>query len=421
VIFVGVGPASELDAERARRIAAICGYAARKARAAAVAVIVRAGLSAAVIADGLSAAEFDGASYRTGDAATGAFPARCEIVAPGGDAKVLAGEVHRGRAIGEASNFARSLSNEPGNVLTPREFAVRVSAAATDAGLSVDVLDETRMQELGMGLLLGVARGSAEPPRLMVLRHEPAHAPASPVLAFIGKGVTFDSGGISIKPADGMERMKDDMAGGAAVVAALCALGKMHAPFRIIGIIPATENMPGGRAIKPGDVIAGASGKTVEIINTDAEGRLILADALWYAQKLGATHLVDIATLTGACVVALGKSVSGLFGRPSEWVETIRAAAEAAGDRVWPMPIYEEASEQLRSDIADVINAAGRAGGAITAAAFLREFAGTLPWAHLDIAGTAWAETKKAYQPKGASGAAVRTLIELGMTGGAPR
>jgi leucyl aminopeptidase len=198
----------------------------------------------------------------------------------------------------------------------------------------------------------------------------------------------------------------------------MLALARLNAPCRVIGVIPTTENMPGGRATRPGDVIVGASGKSVEVINTDAEGRLILGDALWYAQRLGATHLVDIATLTGACMVALGRHVSGLFGQPESWVGTVKQAAARGGDRVWHMPIYEEAREQIRSDIADILNSAGRPGGAVTAAAFLREFVGDLPWAHLDVAGTAWAETKENYQPKGATGVAVRLLIELGLTGG---
>jgi leucyl aminopeptidase len=335
------------------------------------------------------------------------------VIAPGADEETLAAAVLRGRIQGEAVNFARGLSNEPGNVLTPAEFASRVSRAVAGTGLAIDVLDEEQLHQLGLRLLLAVARGSAEPPRLMVLRHEPSSAPASPVLALVGKGVTFDSGGISIKPADGMERMKGDMAGGAAVAAAMRAIALLGGGRRVVGIIPATENMPGGRATRPGDVIAGASGTTVEIINTDAEGRLILADALWYAGQLGATHLVDVATLTGACVVALGRWVSGLFGAPGAWVETVRRAADRAGDRVWPMPIYEEAREELRSEIADLVNSAGRQGGAITGAAFLREFAAGRPWAHLDIAGTAWVEERKPYQPKGATGAAVRLLTEL--------
>jgi leucyl aminopeptidase len=255
---------------------------------------------------------------------------------------------------------------------------------------------------------------------VIVLRHEPPDAPAAPVLGFVGKGVTFDTGGISIKPADGMDRMKDDMAGGAAVVAAMIALARLAVPCRVIGVIPTTENMPGGRAMRPGDVLRGAGGKTVEVLNTDAEGRLILGDALWYALELGATHLVDVATLTGACMVALGRHVSGLFGQPDPWVDTVRRAATAAGDRVWHMPIYEEARDQLRSEIADMVNSAGRPGGAVTAAAFLREFVGSRPWAHLDIAGVAWAESKEPYQPKGATGVAVRLLTELARTAARP-
>ena len=230
-----------------------------------------------------------------------------------------------------------------------------------------------------MGLLLGVARGSAEPPRMIVLRTIRRARRRRPVLGLVGKGITFDTGGISIKPADGMERMKDDMAGGAAVIGAMRAIALLEAPISVVGIVPATENMPGGRAIKPGDVLTGASGKTVEVINTDAEGRLILGDGLWYAQQLGATHLVDVATLTGACVVALGKAASGLFGQPDAWVDAVRGRRDRAGDRCWPMPLYEEYAEQLRSEIADMINTGGRAGGACTAAMFLKEFAGGLP------------------------------------------
>ena len=341
------------------------------------------------------------------------------VLEPGApqDARKTASEAaDRGRVFGESCNVARWLANEPGNTLTPRVFADRAAAIAAEAKLGVDVLDETRIAELGMGLLLGVARGSSEPPRLIVLHHDPAGAPGTPVLGLVGKGITFDSGGISIKPADGMERMKDDMAGGAAVLGAMRAMALLGAPIRVVGVIPTTENMPGGRAVKPGDILRGASGKTVEVINTDAEGRLVLGDGLWYAQRLGATHLVDIATLTGACVVALGKITSGLFGTPHRWVEVVREAADRAGDRVWPMPLFDEYREQLRSDIADFTNTGGRPAGAITAALFLKEFAGNVPWAHLDIAGTAWAEEAKPFLPRGASGVAVRTLAELAWT-----
>jgi leucyl aminopeptidase len=423
IVLVGAGRREDCDVERLRRLGAACGYTAQLRSVQSVAWLVRPGMdplmAAQAAADGLSTAEFDGATYRKQTDAPTRFPAVCAIVAPGADPKSLAAAVARGRTIGGCANAARSLANEPGNVLTPRVFADRIRGLATSAGLSVDVLDEKKMRALGMGLLLGVAQGSAEPPRLIVIRHNPPRAPKAPVLGFIGKGVTFDSGGISIKPADGMERMKSDMSGGAAVTAAMRGLALLKSPFKAIAVIPAVENMPGGRAIRPGDVLTGASGKTVEIINTDAEGRLILGDALWYAQRLGATHLVDVATLTGACMIALGRSVSGLFGAPESWTETVRAAGRRTGDRVWPLPIDGDYPELLKSDIAEIVNSTGRAAGAITAACFLQHFVQDRPWAHLDIAGTAWAEERKAYMQKGATGVAVRLLIELGMTGGA--
>jgi leucyl aminopeptidase len=420
--LVGMGRRQDADVERLRRVAAACSYTARLRSVASTGFVVRTGLdplvTAQAAADGLSAAEFDAGTYKRRDEVEGSYPRRFVIVSPGADRGRLAEAVARGRTIGQCVNVARNLANEPGNVLTPREFASRVAALATSAGLAIDILDEKQMLSLNMGLLLGVAQGSSEPPRFVVLRHDPPGAPASPVLGFIGKGITFDSGGISIKPADGMDRMKDDMSGGAAVAAALRALALLKGPYRAMGLIPMTENMPSGSAIRPGDVLTSASGKTVEIINTDAEGRLILADALWYAQQLGATHLVDVATLTGACMVALGRTASGLFGAPDSWIETVEAAADRAGDRVWALPLFDEYREQLKSEIADIINSGGRAAGAITAAWFLKEFIEDRPWAHLDIAGTAWAEERKAYQPKGATGVAVRTLIELGLTGG---
>jgi leucyl aminopeptidase len=236
------------------------------------------------------------------------------------------------------------------------------------------------------------------------------------VLGLVGKGVTFDTGGISIKPAEGMERMKDDMAGGAAVIAAMRAIALLKPPIRVIGVVPMVENMPSGTAIKPGDVLTSASGKTVEVTNTDAEGRLILGDALWYAREQGATHLVDVATLTGAIMVALGKTTSGLFATPDWWRDVVHSTADRAGDRSWPMPIFDDYLEQLKSEIADMNNVGGRPGGAITAAMFLKEFSGGQPWAHLDIAATAWAEEAKPFQPKGATGIAVRTLAELPFT-----
>jgi leucyl aminopeptidase len=248
---------------------------------------------------------------------------------------------------------------------------------------------------------------------MIVLTHAPAGLSDGPVLALVGKGITFDTGGISIKPADGMERMKADMAGGAAVVSAMCAISRLGVRTRVIGVVPCTENMPGGRAMKPGDILTAASGKTVEVINTDAEGRLVLGDALWYAQTLGATHVVDVATLTGACAVALGKYASALFADPDDWGATVRRAGELAGDRLWPMPLFDDYLDQLRSEVADLLNTGGRLGGAVTAALFLKQFASEVPWAHLDIAGTSWIDEPKPWQAKGATGVATRTLVEL--------
>jgi leucyl aminopeptidase len=418
VALIGAGKAEEFDPERLRRAASTAALAARQRQVRRLAFAHRGEIDAAAgvqaIAEGVLLANFRADRYKSADRGPGLLE-ELTVVAPGGNAS-LARAVERGRILGECCNLSRDLCNEPSNVLTPSVFADRAAALAREAGLGVDILDEKDIARLSMGLLLGVARGSAEPPRVITLRHEPPGAPSTPVLGLVGKGVTFDTGGISIKPADGMERMKDDMAGGAAVVCAMRALALLGAPIKVVGVVPATENMPGGRAIKPGDVLTGASGKTVEVINTDAEGRLILGDGLWYAQRLGATHLVDVATLTGACVVALGKAASGLFGQPDAWVDVVRTTALRAGDRCWPMPLYEDYAEQLRSEVADMMNSGGRPAGSCTAAMFLKEFAGGLPWAHLDIAGTAWADEAKPWQIKGATGVAVRTLAELAFT-----
>jgi leucyl aminopeptidase len=432
VLFIGAGRVSEFDAGLVRKLATTAALSARQRRAERLGFLLRPGMESAAgdidvggyaqaVAEGLTLAEFNGGSYKTAEPAPGPAP-QFTIVLPDlpdtspESAPRIDSLIARGRLLGECSNLSRTLCNEPGNALTPREFALRAAAIAAEGGVAAEILDEQQIKELGMGLLLGVARGSNEPPRLMVFRHDPPDAPKWPVLGLVGKGITFDTGGISIKPADGMERMKDDMAGGAAVACAMRAIGMLRAPIRVVGVVPATENMPGGRAIKPGDILRSAEGKTVEVINTDAEGRLILGDGLWYARRLGATHLVDVATLTGAIVVALGKITSGLFGTPEGWVEHVRKVANRAGDRVWPMPLYEDYKEQLKSEIADFTNTGGRPAGSITAALFLKEFSGGLPWVHIDIAGTAWAEEAKPYQPKGATGVAVRTLAELAFT-----
>jgi leucyl aminopeptidase len=421
VALIGAGKAADFSLERARRVATAAGLAAKQRRVARIAFVHRGALQPPdvvaylqAITEGLLLATFSGDVYKSHDRG-GPPPEQMLVVAPPGSGPIAALEaaVERGRVLGESSNLARDLCNEPSNVLTPSVFAERASQIARAVGLSVEVLDEEEIARLRMGLLLGVSRGSAEPPRVIVMKHEPPNAPAAPVLGLVGKGITFDTGGISIKPADGMDRMKDDMAGGAAVVCAMRAIALLNAPIRVVGVVPAAENMPGGRAIKPGDVLTGAGGTTVEVLNTDAEGRLILGDGLWYARRLGATHLVDVATLTGACVVALGKAASGLFGQPEAWVDAVRRVSGRAGDRAWPMPLYDEYAEQMRSEIADLVNSGGRAAGACTAAIFLKEFANGLPWAHLDIAGTAWVDEPKPWQPKGPTGVAVRTLAEL--------
>jgi leucyl aminopeptidase len=291
---------------------------------------------------------------------------------------------------------------------------------AEAAGLSCEILDEHAIAALKMGLLLGVSQGSSEPPRLIVLRYEPkTNVAPKVVLGLIGKGITFDTGGISIKPADKMDRMKDDMSGGAAVLAGMAAIARLGAPVRCIGVIAASENMPGGKALKPGDVITSAEGKTVEVINTDCEGRLVLGDALWYARQNGATHLVDLATLTGGCVVALGLTTAGVFGTPEPWRDQVLRATGRAGDRSWPMPDFADFMDQLKSDIADFSNQGTRWGSASVGAVFVKEFAGGLPWVHLDIAGPAWCEEAKPYQAKGATGFGVRTVAELALAAGA--
>ena len=417
VALVGVGPEGKNTVDNYRKAASIAVRSACQQRMQSVAFVLRGNVpldsAAQAVSEGLVLGGFSDRRFKTKDEETLTPVKAFQIVLTEGSTSELTRSVDIGWTVAEATNRARELANTPGNILTPRIFAEQASSLVIDSGIAVELLDEAAIESQGMGLLLGVARGSVEPPRLIVMRHEPENATEGPVLGLIGKGVTFDSGGISLKPANGMERMKEDMAGGAAVVCAMRAIGALGLPRRVIGIVPATENMPGGRAIKPGDVLTSANGKTIEVVNTDAEGRLILGDALWYAQKQGVTHLVDVATLTGACVIALGNVASGLFGSPSSWIETVSQAANRAGERVWPMPIYEEYHEQLRSEIADLSNIGGREAGACTAAAFLSSFVKGIPWAHFDIAGTAWFDNKQSEQDKGSTGVMVRTLTEL--------
>jgi leucyl aminopeptidase len=323
--------------------------------------------------------------------------------------------VRRGVCFAECGNLARALTNEPANRLPPATLAERAEDIGNVPGLRVRSLDEDDLEALGMRLVLGVAAGSPQPARLIVLEYAPPDVPRDRVLGLVGKGVTFDAGGLSSKGSD-MENMKEDMAGGAAVICAMRAIAQQHAPVHAIGVVPAAENMPGPAGLKPGDVLRAASGTTVEILNTDAEGRLLLADGLWYARSRGATHLVDVATLTNACVHALGEFTTGLFATPASWLETVYRCARSAGDRCWPLPLFDEYQQQLRSDIADLTNSGGPAAGAVTAALFLRSFTGGLPWAHLDIAGTAWSYEARPGQPKGPTGVGVRTLATLALS-----
>ena len=327
----------------------------------------------------------------------------------------LSEAIHRSRILAESQNFARDLINEPSNRMTPAILAERARQMAAETGIECEVLGREKIEELKMGAFAAVARGSAEPPALIVLRYTPAGAPQRPLLGLVGKGITFDTGGISIKPSEGMEKMKYDMAGGATMIAVLRAIALLRPPLKVMAVIPATENMPGGRAQKPGDIQVAMSGKTIEVVNTDAEGRLVLADALHYATTLGCTHLVDAATLTGAIAVALGGVNLGAFSNDQAFLEQFLAAARDCGEKAWPMPLDDDYGELIRGHMADIQNVGGRHGGAVTAAMFLKEFAGDTPWIHLDIAGTAWVEEAKAYMAKGASGVAVRSLVTLAL------
>jgi leucyl aminopeptidase len=315
--------------------------------------------------------------------------------------------------VGESQNFTRDLVNEPSNRMTPTILAERAKKMSAEVGLKCEVYGADKIKEMKMGAFWSVAQGSDEPPALIVMTYEPAGAPAKPVLGLVGKGITFDTGGISIKPADGMEKMKYDMAGGATMIGAMRAIALLKPKVKVVGIVCATENMPSGHAQKPGDVQIAMSGKAIEIINTDAEGRLVLADGLYYARQLGCTHLVDAATLTGAVVVALGYANAGIFANDDDMYNRFHSANAKAGEKMWRLPLDDEYREQIRSSIADIVNSGGRWGGAVTAAMFLKEFAEDTPWIHLDIAGTAWMEDQKPWIAKGPSGIALRSLVEF--------
>src|SRR5690349_12165790 len=423
LFLVGAGKREQWNSAVLRKLA---GAALRYLKARSVknfALLVREGNateeSAQAIAEGALAANFETDKYKTDKKNDKNIDT--VLVAGFSDAERAAGEkgVSKGRIIADAQNFARDLINEPSNKLTPRVLAEKAEAMAKEAGLAVQILDEKKIADLKMGALLSVAQGSVEPPRAMVVTYTPSNPkPGAPVIGLIGKAVTFDTGGISIKPADGMEKMKYDMAGGATMLGVMRALASLKPNVKVICVVPSTENMPGGRAQKPGDIQTAMSGKTIEVLNTDAEGRLILADGITYAKQLGATHLIDAATLTGAIVVALSNINVGVFGGADQsWTDKILASAKAAGEKMWQLPMDDEYREFIKGTVADIQNiGSGKGGGSITGAWFIREFAGDTPWVHLDIAGTAWNDDAKPWLAKGPTGVALRTLVHLVMT-----
>ncbi len=370
---------------------------------------------AQAITEGAIAADFETDRYKT-DKKNDKFIETFSIVGFADASKAAAEKgIAKGRTIAEAQNFTRELVNEPSNKLTPVILAEKAKVMAKEAGLAVDILDEKKIAELKMGALLSVAQGGPEPPRMIVVTYTPANGKAgAPVIGLVGKAVTFDTGGISIKPSEGMEKMKYDMAGGATMLGVMRAIAALKPNVKVICVVPATENMPGGTAQKPGDIQTAMSGKTIEVLNTDAEGRLILADGVHYAKQLGATHLVDAATLTGAIVVALANVNVGVFGSDQAWTDKLLASAKTAGEKMWQMPLDEEYREFIKGSFADIQNiGSGKGGGAITGAMFIKEFAGDTPWIHLDIAGTAWNDDTKPWLAKGPTGVALRTLVQL--------
>jgi leucyl aminopeptidase len=414
LLLIGGGSAKKFSSYDLRRIA---GAAVRTLKARGIrsfGFIAPSGIPAdeavSAIVEGALVGNFDPDYYRSDrkdqkiDALT---------ILASGDKSALEKAASEAQIIGESQNFTRDLVNEPSNRMTPTILADRAKKMCQEVGLKCEVYGADKIKEMKMGAFWSVAQGSDEPPALIVMRYEPAGAPEKPVLGLVGKGITFDTGGISIKPADGMEKMKYDMAGGATMIGVMRALALLKPKVKVIGIVCATENMPSGKAQKPGDVQIAMSGKSIEIINTDAEGRLVLADGLFYARQLGCTHLVDAATLTGAVVVALGYANAGVFANDDAMFERFHKANEEAGEKMWRLPLDDEYKENIKSSIADIVNSGGRWGGAINAAMFLKEFAEDTPWIHLDIAGTAWMEDQKPWIAKGPSGIALRSLVEF--------
>jgi leucyl aminopeptidase len=364
------------------------------------------------VVEGAYIGDFDSDTYRS-DRKDQSIEQLSVVAGNGANSAAIETGIREGVILGEAQNFARGLINEPGNVMTPTVLGQKAAEMCRQYGLQCEVSGAEKLKELKMGAFWGVTKGSEEPPALIVMTYEPKKAPASPVLGLVGKGITFDTGGISIKPSEGMEKMKYDMAGGAAMIGAMQAIAQLKPAVKVIGIVCAAENMPSGSAMKPGDVLIAMSGKSIEVVNTDAEGRLVLADGLAYARQLGATHLIDAATLTGACVVALGQVNAGCFANDEDVYKHFVEAAGISGERFWRLPLEDDYKDQIKSNIADIMNTGvNRYGGATNAAMFLKEFAEDTPWIHLDIAGLAWSDDAKPWMAKGPSGIAMRTITE---------
>jgi leucyl aminopeptidase len=417
LLIVGLGKLAKASVHSVREAA---GTAVRFAKPRGIREVILAlpsseGLRSAAVTraavEGAFVGDFDADTYRS-DRKDQSIRAFTLAVPDEADRAAIEAAFAEGAIVGESQNFARSLVNEPGNKLTPTILGQRAAEMAQAVGLGCEVHSTEKLHELKMGAFWSVSQGSPEPPALIVLRYEPEGVKDGPVLGLVGKGITFDTGGISIKPAENMDRMKYDMAGGAAMIAAMRAIALLKPKVRVIGIVCAAENMPSGTAQKPGDVQTAMSGKTIEIINTDAEGRLVLADGLTYARRLGATHLIDAATLTGAISVALGKITAGAFSNDDAAYGKFESALTISGEKFWRLPLGEAYADLIKSDIGDIKNAGGRWGGAIIAAEFLHAFAEDTPWIHLDIAGVAWVEDSRPFIAKGPSGIAMRSILE---------
>jgi leucyl aminopeptidase len=418
LLIVGVGKAAKLSLPEIRKAAgaAVRFAKPRKIRQMTFVLpehdgLVLAGAARAAV-EGAFVGDFDPDTYRS-DRKDRSIEQFTAVAPASADKTAVQAAFREGAILGESQNFTRALVNEPGNRLTPTILGERAAAMCKQQGLPCEVHSTEKIKELKMGAFWAVAQGSDEPPALIVMRYEPKDAAKDgPVLALVGKGITFDTGGISIKPSEGMEKMKYDMAGGAAMIGAMRAIAQLKPKVRVIGVVCSAENMPSGKAYKPGDVAIAMSGKAIEVLNTDAEGRMVLADGLHYAKQLGATHLIDAATLTGACVVALGMVNAGVFSNDETTYEHFQKAVEISGERFWRLPLEDEYREIIVSDIGDIKNTGGRYGGAITAAMFLKEFVDETPWLHLDIAGVAWMEEQKPWIAKGPSGVAMRSIVE---------